>query len=348
MKVYESGSFSGSHKRYERAGKKIVLGTRFSYGDCEWVIPAAYSCRESLVMDVFRLIPEEKLRSFAERWYDRLKGDPAGEGLTEEERLLAEAENPLSDSPRFEAQINGAEASGTGWCGTGWQRIWKSESDWDRETETELLSEYAAYGLREAAGWYCYRLRFLWPGGKRRIVRDISLTIEAGRVEYSCGSHFTTKTGCDPFETEFFHPVTGSRHVLRIVSCAEPDEARRPEEHKMRCTRMGMIFPENFHILHYTVHPPLPKGDRLRILDLAKGDSPIRKGRKQSGAAAVGIIGGASGVTLIETGRREDPAETAFSALHFEPVSSVEWYTSVSVCPFGPMTVKIKTEGDTT
>ena len=87
MKVYGSGNFSGWHERYERPGKPIRVGKRFSYAGSEWLVPAVYGCKNSLVADVVRLIPKETLARFAGRWLERLKEDPTGEGLTKEERL---------------------------------------------------------------------------------------------------------------------------------------------------------------------------------------------------------------------------------------------------------------------
>ncbi len=342
MKVYGSGNFSGWHERYERPGKPIRVGKRFSYAGSEWLVPAVYGCKNSLVADVVRLIPKETLARFAGRWLERLKEDPAGEGLTKEERLLAEAENPLCSFPSFEARINGKKAECGGWCGTGWQRVWENESLYAYRDEAQELEE--AYGLCEEAGWYCHRIRFLWPDGKREEVRELSLAVKAGREEYPCGCRFTAGPGSGAFEKTFRHPVAGTIHRIRILSC----EARALPENAFRghsgMGGQGMVFPGNYLALRYMVAPELPGGDELRVLDADDGDTPVAEEGGETGsvaAAGIGVIlAGSSRPCHPDSGDGARIREAA-SSLHFGPVSETGWYVSVSVQPYGPETVDV-------
>lgn len=338
MKVYESGNFSGWHERYERPGKAVLVGERFSYAGSEWLLPAVYFCKKSLIVDLIRLIPEEALARFAGRWYERLKEDPAGEGLTKEERLLAEAENPLCSFPSFEARVNGKKAECRGWCGTGWQRVWENESLYAYRDGAQELEE--AYGLCGEAGWYCHRIRFLWPEGKRCAALGLSLTVKAGREEYPCGCRFTAGPGCEAFEETFRHPVAGTVHRIRILSCgacALPENAFH--EHP-GMSRQRMVFPGNYQTLRYTVDPELADGDELRILDADDGDSPVaEEGAENGGVAAAGvgvILAGSSRPCHPDSGAR---VKNAASSLHFEPASKTSWYVTVSVQPYAPETV---------
>ncbi len=345
MKVYESGNFNEGHSAYERPGKRVLVGKRFSYAGCEWMVPAVYCCKNRLIVDVVKLIPGEALAHFAGRWYERLKEDPAGEGLTKEERLLAEAENPLRSFPSFQVSINGKKAESRGWCGTGWQRVWKQEGLYAYQNEAQELEE--AYGLSGEAGWYCHRVRFLWPDGKREAVRELSLTVKAGREEYPCGCRFTAGPGCGAFEETFRHPAAGTVHRIRILSC----EARALPEHTFHGhPGMGgqrMVFPRSYQALRYTVDPELSGGDVLRVLDADDADSPAAEaGGENTGVAAVGVILTGSPHACHPGSGDGASVREAASALHFEPVSETNWYISVSVQPYEPETVDMLIEVD--
>ena len=74
-------------------------------------------------------------------------------------------------------------------------------------------------------------------------------------------------------------------------------------------------------------YEPELSGREFSIRDCARSNQPKRKyPAGQNNACSVGIIGGADGPTAIFlAGRQGIQVHSVCSALHFEPVETVEW-----------------------
>lgn len=339
MEVYFSGDFSGQVKE-GRAGAAIPIRKQVSYGDYEWQIPAAYSCGPGLVLDVLRKIPPEEVAAFHRKWGRRPQSK-----LSREESARRRRENPMAFPITFEAELNGRKMESKGFIGIGWQ---KAEEKCDGPDEKALME---LYDLDQDFAWYCCRARFLWPAQKEEEIRSLILVFKTEFCEYHSGCCFDASAGCRPFKTAFTHPTTGQEMQLHVLSCVQKqmDEKLFQGSAEMR----GLKFPEHYLEMEYYVEPDESGPGVIRVGDCAFSDSPIllKKNGRMS-AAAVGVIGGAQGITSIRIdreGKGEESEEKcgaqvrqlAFSSLHFEPPVQARWYVSVHRKPFESMPVTL-------
>ena len=326
MEVYFSGDFCGQVKG-ERAGTEIPIRKRFCCCGYEWLIPAAYSCRQGLILDVLRKIPVKELRRFKEKWGKRVYS-----GLSKEESVRRRSENPTNFPGTFEAVVNGRKMEGKGWIGIEWT----GDGD-DCGREERALMDF--YGLDPESAWYCCRTRFLWPEKEERI-HSLEFTLRPRWNEILCGCSFDTEAGCPPFDRVFTHPFTGREMRLHVKSCTpkKMDEAM----FQGNATARNLQFPEYYLQLEYSVEPEPGSGEAVRVGDCAFSDPPVI-----GSASAAGVIGGAqgpAGTTIdkkTEDGMGEPAVQQAFSSLHFKPELQARWYISVQRKQFEAMSVML-------
>ena len=84
------GNFWGAHGK---PGKELQLGAAFSWAGDEWLVPAAYVCKEGMVLDIIKHVPVEKLFSFREKW--ELCPENDGSDWEEDKCIRARAETRL-------------------------------------------------------------------------------------------------------------------------------------------------------------------------------------------------------------------------------------------------------------
>lgn len=331
MEVYFSGDFCGQ-ERQEEAGTEIPIGKSFRYVGCEWLIPAAYSCRQGLILDVLRKIPVQEMRRFHEKW-----GRRADNSLSKEESVRRRSENPMNFPGAFEAVVNGRRLDPKGWSGIRWT----GEGEEDSGQEERALMD--AYGLDPESAWYCFRTRFLWTK-ETEPIRSLELILEPRRSEFPCGCSFETEAGCQPFDQPFTHPFTGEEMRLHVKSCTP---MRMEEEMFQGNARFKkLLFPEYYLKLEYSVEPETKNADIIRVDDCTFSDPPVME-EKGSGAASVGILGGSRGVAGITTAGKaeaslEEPmVQHAFSSLHFKPETRARWYICVHRKPLEAMSVTL-------
>lgn len=142
----------------------------------------------------------------------------------------------------------------------------------------------------------------------------------------------------------------GSKRAAEL----EPDQEECGENRPKLRFLQEYRFPEYLCILSYQVEPPLPEGEVLILQDCLSSDSPVQIAKEHSGkkgACAISMIGGSDGPAAIffagnvkgkesrqkgerEIPQQETPIQTAYSALHFQPVSGAKWQVSVQKAPF--------------
>ena len=96
------GNFWGAHGK---PGKELQLGAAFSWAGDEWLVPAAYVCKEGMVLDIIKHVPVEKLFSFREKW--ELCPENDGSDWEEDKCIRARAENPFEGRFSAELTVNG-------------------------------------------------------------------------------------------------------------------------------------------------------------------------------------------------------------------------------------------------
>lgn len=318
-KVYFYGGFWGHHGR-DHAGTEIPVNHTFDWEGEEWFVPAVYACGQGLVMDLFCKVSKEDVEVFAHKW--NLSPESRSDDFDQELVENIEAENPLNSHFRPSLMLNGKELPLLHTCGMAWNPVFPEGND--PETKAVL----AHYGFAPSFGWNICRAYFSWATKKKPRIKCLQLTLNPLAVPVP-GPHFTVQKPGDSFS--FTHPITGTTHTLTVQSL-EPLEL---DEKALESEPFGeWLFPSHGLALYYKISPGLP--DRaVTVTDCVSSDAPIHKGHassgfeaRPSGCAAIGIIGGADGPTSIFLAGKETQPKggaLACSALHFQPVSRVEW-----------------------
>lgn len=331
MRVYFGGNFWGNDENGENRlpGEALWLEEQFEWLGRQCRIPAVYVCEEGIVADICICIPAEEIERFLTKWKPRM------EHLSDEEWEEADRENPMDEDFHAELRINGELSEGWSGCGICWYPPYlraegeASDAVSDNKEELREMPEEEilnAYGCSREFGWRFCRQSWPWPEGRKEPLRTLDFVLKKGDITYS-GVHFHTVQG-EKKNVEFIHPVSGVRHTLTVQ---ELNQSQLPAEH-VSALRQGQRrlrkTPEKFLAMQYTVEPELPAGE-LQIVDCAKSDSPIMEDKSGVSAASVSIIGGADGPVSVflmgKDGCRDSNLRSACSALHFEPVDTVEW-----------------------
>jgi len=314
-KVYFDGNFWMHHRR-ERAGKEIPINKQFVWEDEVWMIPAMYVCAKGLVIDFCLQVPPERIRAFMDKW--NLSIDDDRTGLTEEQRMLADAENPLIVSINPKVILNGAELATSHGCGLCWNPCFPEGNG------LEAYSVVQHYGLDPEQGYAIWRSAFPWKTKRKPGLKTLSVILTREPVPIP-GPHFRVSSPGD--RIELVHPSTGEKHTLTV------QEYKRQELPAEHFHDLNQELPRHYIMMSYTISPDIP-GRSFMITDCGQSDQPRpkqtdpRAPQAKGDVCCVGIIGGRDGPTaVVLEGGNQGKLRVAFSALHFEPVKQVEWRT---------------------
>ena len=123
-KVTFEGGFGGGKGQ---AGKEISIGKTFFWGENEWLVPAAYVCKEGMVLDIIKHVPVEKLFSFREKW--ELCPENDGSDWEEDKCIRARAENPFEGRFSAELTVNGQTLQWKRGCALCWDPLYPEGND---------------------------------------------------------------------------------------------------------------------------------------------------------------------------------------------------------------------------
>ena len=313
-KVYFDGNFSG-HSGRERAGKEISLNRQIAWGDEVWTVPAIYTCGKGLIVDFCLQVPAERIRAFLEQW--NLSADGDRTGLTADQRMRMDAENPLAIHINPKVVLNGTELSSSHGCGLCWNPCF-SESN-----GLEAWSVMRHYGLDTEQGYVVWRGAFPWKTKRKPPIRTLGVRLAREPVSIP-GPRFRVSLPGE--QVEFIHPSTGKMHVLTV---REYERRELPSEH---FNDLDLEFPRHLTMMSYTLSPDLPD-QAFTVADCAPGDRPRQKHADPRVPQAtgdvgccIGIIGSADATAAIVLGNgNQGKLRAACSALHFEPAEDVEW-----------------------
>lgn len=334
-KVYFDGNFWGN-KKGQRCCKEIPVNKEFVWNGERCCVPAMYTCSQGIVLDFCREVPAERITAFLGK-------------LMEEEGLWIERENPFTWEFHPHIVVNGKELEHGHGSSVSWNPILQEKTAGEAQPATDGNQEpfgivrkrtgnpeedaVQHYGLNPLQGWSIRRFAFPFPNPPTLMNIEIQLKTQPEEIP---GPHFTVEKEGD--EVSFQHPVWGTEHILKVM---ELSDQKLPEELLSQRQRLPFLdrhleWPTHFKQLKYTVTPEL-SGEKIRVFDCAGSDAPRRiddtdgetagTGQSCHGAASIGIIGGADGPTSIFiAGKSKEPqVYLAFSAMHFERVSQVEW-----------------------
>lgn len=316
-KTYFDGNFWG-HQGKDHAGKEIPIGKQFEWAGHRWLIPAAYSCSKGLVVDLCMRVEPETIRAFMRKWNLSWENDSCAH-FTREQRMEMDWDNPLCFDFRPELELNGRKLRASHGCAVSYNPC----------LPDGMVSEFEAkwavdhYGLDADYGWAICREAFPWGTKHRPKIKTLSLTMEQQPVPIP-GPHFKVCASGDT--VAFTDPADGKKYILTVQEVEQqtlPERSFGPD-----CWE----YPAHCCVMSYTISPEIADG-KLTVMDSVESDRPKEKEHlfhtptATSSVTAVGIIGGADGPAAIAYGTTDEQVKpcVACSALHFAPVTDVEW-----------------------
>jgi hypothetical protein len=351
-KVYYDGNFWGHHGR-ERAGKEISLNKQFIWDGEVWRILSIYICSKGLVVDFCVQVSAERIRSFTDKWKLSIENDRID--VNDEQRMLMDADNPLTVNINSKVVLNEAILSSSHGCSVSWNPSFLEGNGLEAEGGMKH------YGLDPSYGWVILRVAFPWSKKRKPQITTLGVTLIQEPVVMS-GPHFQISAPGE--RIEFTHPITGVLHTLTVK------EYKRGQMSREHFNSQNQELPTHHISMTYTLSPDLP-GSAFNVTDCVRSDKPRQKsinpdetqtynsvcaciaGGADGSSAVIGgsfghttiiggscgptaiidgpdgpttIIGGAYGPTAIILGKSgQSKHHIAYSALHFEAVDDVEW-----------------------
>lgn len=284
------GNFWGAHGK---PGKELRLGASFSWAGDEWLVPAAYVCREGIVLDIARRVPVEKLFSFRETW--GLSPENDGSDWDEVTCIRARAESPFSERLGAELTVNGQTLRQERGCSLCWDPLYAEGNG----RENKRVREH--YGLDELDGWYIERISFPWKGKKKADIQSLSLHVWENPIEVP-GQEFSPEKAGDSIT--FTLPGAQQTHTLTVLALH---------------TEELPLYGETVYTteLAYDIAPELPDGS-VTLRDFAEAIRVSPQG--DFSGCAFGVIGGADGPVALAMGR-----DIACSQVRREKERRVTW-----------------------
>ena len=334
----------GFRNRCERgqAEREVSVRREFDWAGRRWLIPSVYLCGEGMVVDFCMRVSPDDIRAFAEKWGLSAESE-GGRTFTREEELLLDLDNPMHMDFCSVLHLNGQKLISTHGSGMVYNPC--AELGGGLKTAKDGARRAVHhYGLDPYFGWVFWRASYPWATERMQELQTLSVTMAADPVTRP-GPHFHVSRPGDTFA--FSHE--GRAHVLTL----RESEAQTADW--SFAAGDGMEHPRHFVAMSYTVEPELPDGV-MTVADCADGDRPRRTSAAANGpnaacsAAMIGVIGGVDAVAAISTaapgedGRKQLCA--ACSALHFEPVQSVEWRMVFHEKQFEDITVDLLIESN--
>ena len=300
-----------------RAGREIAVDRRFYWGG-KWLVPSVYICRKGLVVELFKKVEQDKIQRFMAKYGIDENSDE--EGFSEEMRMNIERDNPLNEDVRLSANINGEELR----CAFSSSDCF-SPLDTDCDSDIKRAIDY--YRLDKNSYWL--RIRASLPlKQKCRRVSALSLTLKANGKPVP-GIHFTADKSGD--KVNFTCPTDGKQYTLTVESM-EKEQLNLFDEDGI-CA--------HFTVMSYTVSPELPKS-AMTVVDLSRGENMHGTMPRYDGAAAIGIIGGADGPTVITALPNSDNLRTACSSVAASDGHKADWFIIFFPEPKEDIVLKIR------
>ena len=284
------GNFWSAHGK---PGKELRLGASFSWAGDEWLVPAAYVCREGIVLDLCKRVPVEQVFGFREKW--NLSKENDGSDWDEAQRLRAIAESPFSERLGAELTVNGQTLRQERGCSLCWDPLYAEGNG----RETKRVRGH--YGLDELDGWYIERISFPWKGKKKADIRSLSLHIREDPLEVP-GQEFSPERAGDSIT----FTLPGAQQTYTLTALALHTEELP-------------LFGETVYTteLAYDIAPE-PPGGSVTLRDFAEAIRVSPQG--DFSGCAFGVIGGADGPVALAMGK-----DIACSQVRREKERRVTW-----------------------
>lgn len=265
--TFEGGFRSAKGK----GGRAVSLGKAFSWAGEEWLVPAAYLCREGIVLDIFKRVSAERLFAFRETW--ELSAENDGSDWNQARRMRAMAENPFEEQFGAELTVNGQALRQNHGCALCWDPLYPDGND----KAAKLVREH--YRLDELDGWVLWRLYFPWKSKKETKLQTVSLRLWADRTEL-LGPEFSPEKVGDTLRFQL--PEKEESYTIM---------ARELQVEKLSYHGQTLYTTE----LAYEFTPELST-EKVVLRDVSEQIAlPLEGGR----SCAAGVIGGADGLVVL-------------------------------------------------
>lgn len=314
MNVYYSGFFRG-HEKHERPLTQIKIEQSFRWEDLEGYIPALYTGKRGIILDLCMRIDKEELNQYLDKWnLEKRLSD-----LSEEEYEQMHQDNPCSLNFQLSLSVNGKELKCRKMTGTTWHCL-EREDAYQDEDAAELME---AYGCDKKECWKFTRGQFEWQEGQIMDIQELRLTFKEMKSPVTA-AHFVT--GEELFEKKISveHPVTGQVYQITIED--ESEEALDESVFLNIPSGQGenLEYPTCYKVLTYHVIPEEPD---LMIMDCGKSDSPVSRETGAKKERSVSVIGGYSGPSAVFIAGKspENSKKAAMSSLHFTHMTKTKW-----------------------
>ena len=283
------GGFWGVHGK---PGKEVSLGKTFFWAGDKWLVPAAYICKEGIVLDIVKRVPVENVFSFRDKW--SLSRENDGSDWDEAKRIRANAEDPFYDDIGARLTVNGQTLSQSHGYGLSWDALYPEGND--REAKHVRLH----YDLDESEFWRVQRLCFPWDGKKETKIRTLSLSIWENPIEI-LGQEFSPEQAGDSI---MFH-LPGGQQTYTLTALALHTEKIPYFEETLYTTELS-----------YDIAPEVPDGS-VTLRDFGEA---IAISHGDFSGCAFGVIGGADGPVAFAMGK-----DTVCSQLRRKKERKVTW-----------------------
>lgn len=314
---YDGGYWSKNDK--DRAGEEISLNCRFAWGDEVWHVPSIYSCDKGMVIDFCVEIEPEHMKAFMDKWEPTRIED---ERLAREMREQLDNENPLVVEFRPHLYLNDMAITPKHGTSISWIPENCLPDDVKNPQEAKQLIDH--YNLDKTRAWSFHRWSCPWATQRKPAIMSLRLKLERRPVSIP-GIHFKNPAVGDVIS--FTHPVSGTEHRLTVLEYEQQELSSKAFAHE------EYEYPTHHTAMTYLLEPAL-SNKNFQLRDCLENDEPKCRPRKpyepqaSYDACSIGIIGGADGPTAIifsQGAKTKVEQHAALSALHFEPVSDVEW-----------------------
>lgn len=313
-------------------GLEIPINKTFRWGEETWRIPAVYICDKGLVVDYCMEVAPGVLEAFIGKWDLR---SIRHNSYTETQLEQIQREHPLNANFLGKVTFNGELLQN----GHGTSMPWIPAAclpEAFREG-SEARQFLIHYGLDETRGWSIHRWHYRWGGVIGLDMQSLSVHMERQRVDFP-GQPFVTPAVGESIP--LIHPLTGENCVLTV------HDAEQKALSADVFWDPSMEYPTHYFAMTYTLEPDIT-GRGFFLRDSAEGDQPRPKqgAAGESGAAAIGIIGGADGPTAFFAGHRAPKLRVACSSLRFTPADAVQWQPVFSEKLLEDLTVQLLPQG---
>lgn len=315
MLVYWPGNESIQNRL---PGRKLSVGCEFENVGVRRIIPAIYRFPAGMVVDVLTPLDEVKMRAFYDKYQDM------EDTLSSAQRRAAESENPYQPIAIAQLDIDTQHfdsfSSTTHHC-----MPWLEESGVCRavrkayrrtlkDTTCFVLDRYTLAFDEQELPWWKSCLRWLFPKYIDRIDMKVHPVSRFFPIEQTY--EFAYSDSGSQAEV-FCHPLTRKEYTLHFQQMKQEEVHMPFGDQRIHVTQLG-----------YEIIPSLEAGERLSFCaniplpGLAPGSSDPSglsgTSPEMEGAAAIGIIGGADGPTMMMLSSAD--RTTAKLGIHGQPL----------------------------